>query len=282
MNRLKPVRARIKGIKKEALEVKTYTLEAEKPPLSARPGQFNMVGFPGVGEAPISFSGLVRENCFKHTIRSAGRATGYIDKLKEGDELFVRGPYGKGWPLRMAEGKIVLLIAGGVGIAPLRPVIHGILEKRELFDTAYLIYGARNENHMLFTDEFDSWRKKILVLLTADEPVRPRPGTQMRKAGARQRLKCHIGLVTEMLDKVEIDPGRTIAFVCGPEIMMRFVCRGLLLMGVDSSSIRVSLERRMKCGIAHCGHCQHYGLFVCKDGPVFSYNQVKGLPDGLL
>jgi len=282
MNRLKPVRARIQGIKKEALDVKTYTLSTESLPFSARPGQFNMVGFPGVGEAPISFSALVRENCFEHTIRSAGRVTGYLDGLKEGDELFVRGPYGKGWPLREAEGKGILLIAGGVGIAPLRPVIRGILEKRELFDTVYLIYGARNENHMLFTDEFKIWKEEILLFLTVDEKSKPHPGSPHRKAGDKWRRECHIGLVTDMLDKVTIYPERTIAFVCGPEIMMRFVCRGLLFMGIEPSSLYVSLERRMKCGIAHCGHCQHYGLFVCKDGPVFSYKQVRGLPDGLL
>ncbi|MBE0427726.1 MAG: FAD/NAD(P)-binding protein [Nitrospirae bacterium] len=282
MNRLKPVKARIQALKKQAHEVKTYTLTTENLPFSALPGQFNMVGFPGVGEAPISFSALVRENCFEHTIRSAGRVTAYLDGLKEGDELFIRGPYGKGWPLRQAEGKTVLLIAGGLGIAPLRPVIQGILEKRGLFDKVYLIYGAKNEKHMLFTDEFQTWEEEFPLFLALDEISNPDSGSPRMKVRDKRGWEYHIGLVTDMLDKVKIYPQRTIAFVCGPEIMMRFVCRGLLLMGIESSSLYVSLERRMKCGIAHCGHCQHYGLFVCKDGPVFSYKQVRGLPDGLL
>ena len=269
MNQLKPLKARIKDIKMEAEDVKTYTLSIEGS-FAAIPGQFNMVGYPGVGEAPVSFSSIVRKKCFEHTIKTVGRVTGFLNGLKKGDKLLIRGPYGRGWPVNNAKGRDILLIAGGVGLAPIRPVIQMILDKRELFGDVSLIYGARNEKNALFMNEFDKWGKGISLHLTVDE---------VAQASA---WKHNVGLVTDLLDMLRIKPDNTVAFVCGPEIMMRFICRGLLMMGIAQSSVYVSLERRMKCGIAHCGHCQHFGLFVCKDGPVFSYKEVRGLPDGLL
>mgnify|MGYP000450396659 CR=1 FL=1 len=269
MNQLKPLKARIKDIKMEAEDVKTYTLSIEGS-FAAIPGQFNMVGYPGVGEAPVSFSSIVRKKCFEHTIKTVGRVTGFLNGLKKGDKLLIRGPYGRGWPVNKAQGKDILLVAGGVGLAPIRPVVQMILDKRELFGDVSLIYGARNEKNALFMNEFDKWGKGISLHLTVDE---------VAQAFA---WKHNVGLVTDLLDMLRIKPDNTVAFVCGPEIMMRFICRGLLMMGIAQSSVYVSLERRMKCGIAHCGHCQHFGLFVCKDGPVFSYKEVRGLPDGLL
>jgi NAD(P)H-flavin reductase len=269
MNQLKPLKARIKDIKLEAEDIKTYTLSIEGS-FAAIPGQFNMVGYPGVGEAPISFSSIVRDKCFEHTIKTVGRVTGLLNGLKKGDKLLIRGPYGRGWPVNNAKGRDILLIAGGVGLAPIRPVVQMILDKRELFGDVSLIYGARNEKNALFMNEFDKWGEGISLHLTVDE---------VAQASA---WKHNVGLVTDLLDMLRIKPDNTVAFVCGPEIMMRFICRGLLMMGIAQSSVYVSLERRMKCGIAHCGHCQHFGLFVCKDGPVFSYKEVRGLPDGLL
>ncbi|MBA3071755.1 MAG: Ni/Fe hydrogenase subunit gamma [Nitrospirae bacterium] len=275
-NPLKPIKAIIKDVKTEAEGVKTYTLSTEFP-FFAEPGQFNMIGYPGVGEAPISLSAIMqggdsplRDGSFKHTIKSVGRVTDFLKDFNKGDELFFRGPYGRGWPVKKAEKKDVLIIAGGVGLAPLRPVIHLILNQRESFGDVSLICGARNEKNMLFMDEFDGWAEKIAVYLTVDEAVQP------------DMWKHHVGLVTDLIDGVKIKPERAIAFVCGPEIMMRFICRGLIMHGMLQSSLYVSLERRMKCGIAQCGHCQHSGLFVCKDGPIFSYKEVRGLPDGVL
>jgi NAD(P)H-flavin reductase len=269
MNPLKPLIARIEDVKMEAEGVRTYTLSAGFSFL-AEPGQFNMIGYPGVGEAPISLSAIMQDGSFKHTIKSAGRVTDFLKDFKEGDELFFRGPYGRGWPVKKAENKDILIIAGGVGLAPLRPLIQIVLNQRESFRDVSLIYGARNEKNMIFTDEFDRWSKEMAIYLTVDESVQP------------QRWKNHIGLVTDLIDRVKIKPERAVAFVCGPEIMMRFICRGLIMHGMSQSSLYVSLERRMKCGIAQCGHCQHSGLFVCKDGPVFSYKEVRGLPDGVL
>jgi NAD(P)H-flavin reductase len=268
-NSLKPVKVIIKDIKPEAEGVKTYTLSAGDS-FSPQPGQFNMVGYPGVGEAPISLSSIIHEGCLEHTIKSVGKLTNFISRLNKGDELFLRGPYGRGWPIKEAKGKDVLLIAGGVGLAPIRPVIQTILNKRKSFGKVSLIYGARNEGDVLFMNEFETWQREVSLYLTVDEVL------------AHGKWKHNVGLVTELIEMVRINPEKTIAFVCGPEIMMRFICRGLLITGISHASIYVSLERRMKCGIAQCGHCQHYGLFVCKDGPVFSYREVRGLPDGLL
>jgi len=269
MNPLLPFKARITGIKTEIEAVRTYEVSVEGA-FHARPGQFNMVGYPGVGEAPISFSSIGRNGSFSHTIKAVGRVTEFLDGLKEGDIVFLRGPYGTGWPLKKAEGRDILLVAGGLGLAPMRPVIETILGKRTLFGHVSLIYGARNEKQILFMEELRKWGKEISVLLTVDEVLRPRS------------WKHNTGLVTDLLDQARTDSDGSIAFICGPEIMMRFVCRGLIMTGLSRSRIFVSMERRMKCGIGHCGHCQQYGFFVCRDGPVFSYDEVKGLPDGLL
>jgi len=265
-----PIKAIITEIRSETGDVKTYSLSLDGVLHNPKPGQFNMVGYPGVGEAPISFSSVTSASKFQHTIRAAGRVTGYIEGLKQGDEIFVRGPYGSSWPLDKAAGEDILLIAGGVGLAPIRPVIQKILGKRNSFGNVTLIYGARTPADILFGEEVKIWRKDISVLLTVDEVP---PGF---------KWDYDTGMVTGLLDKTVVDTEQPFAFVCGPEIMMRFVSRGLFLKGFLPSRVYVSLERRMKCGIAQCGHCQHGTKFVCKDGPVFPYNDVKGLPDGLL
>lgn len=269
MNPLVPVRAHIQDVKSETDDVKTYVLSTGNG-FRAMPGQFNMLGYPGVGESPISLSSVVRNGTFTHTVRAVGRATEFLGKLQPGDDLFLRGPYGKGWPLGNARGGDILLVAGGIGLAPLRPVVQAILAEREAFGNVSLIYGAKSEKSVLFMDEFGDWGKGISLFLTVDE---------VSRGGSWEH---DVGLVTDLLYKVNMKPAGTIAFVCGPEIMMRLVCSVLLLKDTPQSRMYVSLERRMKCGIAQCGNCQHYGLFVCKDGPVFSYAEVRGLPDGFL
>lgn len=274
MNQFKPLKAFIKDIKPEAEGVKTFTMSIEGYSYQAVPGQFNMVGYPGLGEAPISLSSISADGSFGHTIKAVGRVTNFLDGLKNGDEVFLRGPYGRGWPVNEAEGKDLILIAGGVGLAPIRPVIHEVLGRREAFGDVSLIYGARNEKNAIFMDEFDNWGKPaqvggpISLYLTVDEVI--------------SGWRYNVGLVTGLLEKVKIEPKRTLAFVCGPEIMMRFIARGLLMKGIPQTRLYVSMERRMECGIAQCGHCQHGGLFVCKDGPVFAYKEIRGLADGML
>lgn len=267
---LLPLRAVITGVQRETDDVKTYSLSLEDSLYSAKPGQFNMVGYPGVGEAPISLSSIVSKGRFQHTIRFVGRVTKFIEKFKEGDELYLRGPYGSFWPLEDAVGKDILLVAGGVGVAPLRPVLQEILRRRDSFEKVTLIYGSRSPDNMLFMSEIDIWEKDIEVLLTVDE------------VPSRMKWDHGVGLVTRLLDDTKLNPLQTFAFICGPEIMMLFVSRGLFIRGFLPSRVYVSLERRMKCGIAQCGHCQHGSKFVCKDGPVFLYKDVSRLPDGLL
>jgi NAD(P)H-flavin reductase len=269
-NPFEPIRAVVSDIKSETPDVKTYSIILERSLYNPRPGQFNMVGYAGVGEAPISFSSISSGSEFGHTIRSAGRVTRFIEKLKEGDEIFVRGPYGSCWPLDKSIGEDIVLVAGGVGLAPIRPVIYEILSKRDSFGRVTLIYGARRPADILFGDELRTWKKHIDVFLTVDEV----PADVIWDYG--------IGLVTEFLDNMSLTPGKTFAFVCGPEIMMRFIARGFFLKGLFASKVFISLERRMKCGIGQCGHCQHGTKFVCKDGPVFLYKDVNIFPDGLL
>jgi NAD(P)H-flavin reductase len=269
MNPGKPVRARIIDIRKEAEEIRTYSV-AVKESFHGLPGQFNMVGYPGVGEAPVSFSSLVRRGVFEHTIKSVGRVTGFLHRLKKGDPLYVRGPYGKGWPVAEAKGKNLVVVAGGVGLAPLRPLIHTVIEERGKYGDVSLVYGARNNEGIIFRKEFFRWEKQLSLFLTVDE------------ISLKAKWKHNIGPVTDLLEKIRFEPQNTLVFVCGPEIMMRFVCHGIVLLGVPEHHIYVTMERRMKCGFGHCGHCQHHGLFVCRDGPVFQYGTVRELPDGLL
>lgn len=271
MNPLRPFKALLKDIKDENADVKTYRVQVSDGSLkTAKPGQFNMLGYPGIGEAPISFSSLGENGEIEHTIRAVGMATRFIEKMQKGSEILLRGPYGRGWPMDAAKGNDLLLVAGGVGLAPVRPVIREVVRNRSDFGEVSLLFGSRNENGLLFTDEYKEWRKSFSFQITVDELVTKKP------------WKHHVGLITVLLDKLKLNAEKTIAFVCGPEMMMRFVCRGLMFKGVPASNLYVSLERRMKCGIAQCGHCQHVGLFVCKDGPVFSYREVTGLMDGML
>ncbi len=240
---------------------------------SFKPGQFNMLSMPGMGEAPVSFSSLpLKNNSFIHTIRVAGNVTNAINRLKTGNAIQIRGPFGSGWPLDKLKGKHVIVAAGGIGMAPLRPVVHYLLENRKKFNELFLIYGSKTEEDLLYKDELKSWSRAghISVFISVD---------QMRKkilANMKQ------GLVTTLLDNITVPLEDTATFICGPEIMMRFVARQLILKGQNSGDIFISLERRMKCGIAHCGHCQIGSKFVCKDGPVFSYNDIRRFVDTLL
>ncbi len=271
-NLLTPVKAAILDIKDETPDVRTYTIGADAEKFkNFQPGQFNMVGAPGVGEAPISLSSLVEDGgSFQHTIRSVGRVTQYLEKFKRGDEIFIRGPYGRPWPIEAARGGDLLLVGGGLGLAPLRPVVHAVLKERKSFGGVTLAYGARDPLNIICGDEFSHWQESIQILLTVDEVPK---GTEWAHA---------TGLVTELLDETKIKPAEATAFICGPEIMMRFVARRLLLEGISPARLYVSLERRMKCGIGQCGHCQHGSAFVCKDGPVFLYREISRFPDGLL
>ncbi len=231
-------------------------------------GQFNMLYTFGTGEIPVSISGdPARPQRLVHTIRAVGSVTRAMKKLKKGDTLGVRGPFGSAWPVQQAEGNDVVIIAGGIGLAPLRPAIYSILQNREKYGNVVLLYGARTPQDILFEKELREWRGRfdMQVLITVDHAL----GT----------WKGNIGVVPDLIKRVKIDPDNTIAMVCGPEIMMRFCVIGLHNRGMEHDTIFVSMERNMKCGIGLCGHCQYGPEFICKDGPVFPFSKIRTLFD---
>jgi sulfhydrogenase subunit gamma (sulfur reductase) len=242
-------------------------------PFAYRPGQFNMVGIPGFGEAPFSFSSLDGgDGTFIHTIRVAGNVVGALQPLQPGGLVAFRGPFGTGWPLDKARDRNLLLIAGGIGMAPLRPVVEYVLQNRAQFHDVFLLYGAKTAGDILFKEHLLRWNRGLTVLLAADEPG---------DADAVP-LEVHKGLVTRLFDYVHAPLGKMITFTCGPQVMMKFAAARLLLDGQPGSDIYISLERRMECGITHCGHCQIGAKYVCKDGPVFALADIKRFQDTLL
>lgn len=259
---------RVKRVQQEIAD--TFTLElatadgGELPAFAT--GQFNMLYVFGVGEIPISLSGNpTRSGPFVHTIRAVGSVSRAVQALKEGDTLGVRGPFGKPWPLEQARGKDVVLMAGGIGLAPLRSTIYALLAERERYGRIILLYGARSPAEMLYRRELEHWRGRldIDVYVTVDRATTTWYGS--------------VGVVTKLVPRAPFDPVRTVAFICGPEIMMRFSAAELLAHGLAAEQIYVSLERNMKCAIGFCGHCQYRPYFVCRDGPVFQYSCIQDL-----
>jgi NAD(P)H-flavin reductase len=244
--------------------VVTFTLS---PPggLAFAPGQFNMLYVHGVGEVAISISGDPAEPArLVHTVRAVGTVTRAMTALSAGGVLGVRGPYGSAWPVDAAHRRDVLVIAGGLGLAPLRPAILHLLANRASYGRVTILYGARSPAELLFCDELQRWRGRFDCRL---EVIVDHAGHDWFGP---------IGVVTQLLDPVPIDPD-DIALLCGPEIMMRFVARELERRGMPRSAIWVSMERSMKCGVGLCGHCQLGGSFMCKDGPVFRYDRIAPL-----
>ncbi|HEX9780517.1 MAG TPA: FAD/NAD(P)-binding protein [bacterium] len=256
----------IKRVRKETAD--TFTMELQPQPGSRvrpfRPGQFNMLDVIGVGEVPISISGdpasTVRVG---HTTRAVGAVTNAMSRLGRGGLLGVRGPFGTGWPLDLAAGRDVVIVAGGIGLAPLRPAIYHVLAHRSRYGRVVLLYGTRTPSDILFRNELRLWggRFDLDVQVTVD-----------RGEGG---WRGNVGVVTPLIRRAGFDPLQALAMVCGPEIMMRFAVQELQKRGVTNDRIYVSLERNMKCAIGLCGHCQFGPFFVCKDGPVFRVDRVE-------
>lgn len=258
----------------ETHDTKTFRLNFTDPLLkeqfSFQPGQFNMITLFGIGEAPISISSHhCHTDYFEHTIRKVGNVTKAMFRLQEGDSLRVRGPYGRGWPLHQAEGKNILIVAGGIGLAPLRPLIYSFIEDRDKFGKVEILYGARTPLDTLFTSQWEEWN--------GVEGVTFRPTVDGVPDGVK--WDYHVGLVTALFDTMDSVPENTLVVMCGPEIMMKFAVKGLLEKGFDPKNIFLSLERRMNCGISKCGFCQIGPKFVCQDGPVFSYHELQNLTE---
>ena len=261
-----PVAYRVEKVTKETRDTFTLvTRRVDRAPRHAfEPGQFSMLYVCAVGELPISISGdTADKQNLTYTVRSVGQVTNQLVSLGVGDTLGVRGPFGVPWPVEEARGKDVVVVAGGIGLAPLRPVLYHILRRREEYGRLVLLYGARSPQDQLFRKELTQWSQapESRVLTTVDY--------------GGVNWHGHVGVVTTMFRYIRLRPERTIAMVCGPEIMMRFVARELETRGVERSQIRVSMERNMKCGCGFCGHCQYGPDFICKDGPVFSYDQIQ-------
>jgi NAD(P)H-flavin reductase len=230
------------------------------------PGQFNMLYAFGVGEIPISVSGdLSIATCITHTIRSVGPVSAALAKLRPGDHVGIRGPFGSCWPIEEAAGNDVLVIASGIGLVPLRPALYHLLRHRDAYGRVALLYGARKPEDLLYRRELDIWRRT--------------PNFQVRVTLSRAGPDWvgDVGYVTGLLPKARFTPADAIAMVCGPEPMIRSTALALENIGMAPNQIFVSLERNMKCAVGFCGHCQFGPHFICKDGPVYRYDRVREL-----
>jgi NAD(P)H-flavin reductase len=256
-----PVPFRVTDKRRETQDTWTLALEpVEERVAPLEPGQFAMLYAFGAGEVPISTSGPL-----VHTVRAVGAVTGALCRIEVGGTLGVRGPYGVGWPVALAEGRDVVVAAGGIGLAPLRPVIHELIANRERYGEVNILYGGRSPGELLFVEELEQWRSRfdISVDVTVD--------------GASAGWHGRVGVVTALVSRATFDPVNTIAMMCGPEVMMRFVAAALRERGMADDAIWLSLERSMKCAVGHCGHCQLGPLFVCRDGPVVRLDRVEHL-----
>lgn len=266
--RLHPRPFRVGRVSRELHDA--WTLELKPADASGipafRPGQFAMVYCFGVGEVALSISGdPARTGMLVHTVRAVGAVTRAVCASKKGDILGIRGPYGTGWPIEKAQGGDVVIVAGGIGLAPLRPAILEILSRRDAFGRVALLVGARTPEDLLYPKMLEGWRSRF------DLEVRPAVDA------AGREWKGDVGVVTTLIPRATFDPAKTTAFVCGPEVMMRFTASNLLDRGVSPESIFLSMERNMKCAVGVCGHCQFGPAFICKDGPVLPYARVRDL-----
>jgi NAD(P)H-flavin reductase len=247
----------------------TITLELGAPGgFAFRPGQFNMLYPFGIGECAISISGDPAEpERLVHTIRRVGKVTEALHALRPGDYVGVRGPFGTPWPMGKAAGRDLVIVAGGIGLAPVRPAIYEALANRERFNQVVILYGARTPDDLVFVDEIRDWRGRF------DSEVDVSVDT------AEPTYRGSVGVVTRLIPNASFDPEKAIAFVCGPEIMMRFTVAELRRLGVEEDQILISMERNMQCAVGFCGHCQFGNRFVCRDGPVFSYDSISRFLD---
>jgi NAD(P)H-flavin reductase len=262
-----PQPAVIEAIKPEAAGIYTFGLALSDPAAAQafrfKPGQFNMLYLPGFGEAAISLSSDPNEpGRLGHTIRYAGNVTRALGRLKVGDLIGVRGPYGSAWPMEEGLGKNLVVAAGGIGLAPLRPVILGVMQKREAYQRVVLLYGARTPADLLYTAEFESWQKQgIEIHMTVDI--------------GNESWRGLVGVVPQLFYRIRMDAKQTLVLTCGPEIMMRFVIYEVLARRIPKEAIYISMERNMKCAVGFCGHCQFGPSFICKQGPVLKFSTIE-------
>jgi NAD(P)H-flavin reductase len=263
-----PATAEVVECVQESPSVVTLRLRFTDPALQAAwrfaPGQFNMLGLPGVGEVPISVvSDPEGERIFDHTIRALGRVTTALARLRAGDRLGVRGAFGRGWPVAEAEGRDVLIVTGGLGCAPTVAAINYFLRRRPRYGRLTLIQGVKHSDDLIWRPRYEAWMQypdtHVLIAASVAAPLWP----------------WHVGHPTELFDQARIDPARVLVMMCGPEGMMRAAVRLLQARGVPDAALYLSMERNMHCAIGSCGHCQLGPKFVCRDGPVFCYKDIQ-------
>lgn len=259
-NPYKSILSAIEKITDETPTIKTFTVIPEES-FQFKTGQFVQLAVDGVGEAPFTpSSSPIVKGKMDITIMKAGRLTNAIHTLKEGDRVGIRGPLGKGYPVDEFMGKEILIVGGGVGMAPLRSLLMSLMDVRQEFKRILLLYGARTSQDIVYKDQFRAWEGE---------------GVEVHRSVDRgdETWKEKVGVVTTLLDQVRLD--REIAVVCGPSVMMKFTTLRLLSMGYEPENIYLSMEKNMSCGIGKCGHCSLGPYYVCKDGPVFKYSQIK-------
>ncbi len=242
----------------------TWTLALDAGGLAFLPGQFNMLYAFGIGEIPVSISGDPAAPApLVHTVRAVGAVSQAIARLKPGEALGLRGPFGTAWPVAESAGSDVVVVAGGLGLAPLRPALYRLLAERARYGRIALLYGSRSPDDILYRREIERWRRRldVAVEVTVDH--------------APASWRGHVGVVTKLIERAAFDPDNTVAMVCGPEIMMRFTAAALATAGVSPERIHVSMERNMKCAVGHCGHCQFGPALICRDGAVMRYDRVR-------
>lgn len=258
-----PTMVRVLERQSHSADVFSLTLDLPRPGWTFAPGQFNMLYAFGVGEAAISLCGDPTDAGVRHTIRAVGSVTNALSGLQPGGSVGLRGPYGSAWPLAAARGADVVLVAGGLGLPPLRPTIYHLLRQRQDYGRIALLYGSRTPADVLYAAELEQWRRRgdFQVLATVDRGDAAWPGA--------------VGMVTALFAQLRLDPLRTVGLMCGPEVMMRFAVREFQARGVGDDRLYLSLERNMQCAVGFCGHCQFGPSFVCMDGPVFRYDRIQ-------
>jgi anaerobic sulfite reductase subunit B len=254
-----PARYQVVERQEETHDTVTLCLRPLGQPIRAhRPGQFTMLYAPGIGEVPISISGTGPDLGLAQTVRAVGAVTRALCACTPGRVIGVRGPYGTDWDVASAAGADLLIVAGGIGLAPLRGALLAALGHRERYRRVVVLAGARSPEELVFARELDGWhRDGAEVTVTVDQATADWTG--------------HVGVVTQLIGRADLDATRTTALICGPEVMMRVTARELRALGIPAARIRVSLERNMRCGVAECGHCQLGPLLLCRDGPVIGY-----------
>jgi NAD(P)H-flavin reductase len=246
----------------------TLDLDDALPEYRFLPGQFNMLYVYGMGEVAISISSdPFRKGTLDHTIHRVGSVTTALAHKKRGDVIGLRGPFGSHWPVDVARGKDVCIATGGIGLAPLRPVIYSILRERDQFGRVIVMYGGRSALDLLYRVELERWENEhqVEALVTVDR--------------GDTSWKGHIGVVTTLLSYIKLDTRNTVAFVCGPEVMMKYTVDELENRGLSQDQVYLSMERNMKCAVGFCGHCQMGPTFICKDGPVYPLPKIRQLLD---